>query len=145
MITRVLYMLPLLMVLPTIAGGLFFFAVDEAAGFNFWSAAVAVVTSFAISAWLYFYAITRITRPGREFISAMERLIENKPVDAVKVKNAMAARPDMIEAFEQLQTSFGHVQQQLVDLNKTRTQLEEVVSQKKSKRRYFKRATGGFC
>ena len=130
MITRSLVLLPFLVVLPTIVAGLFFFAVDDPSDFNFWSAAVAVVVSLAVSAGFHFYMVTRVIRPGRAFVESMDRLFDNKPINIEKIEAAMSARPDMMAAFHQLQGRFDHVHQQLVDLNHTRTQLEEVVSQK---------------
>ncbi len=83
--------------------------------------------------------------PGRAFISTMRKLFNNQQVNADDVERSFAGRPDIKEAFEVLRKQFDMIHDQVIELNLTKAQLEDVVQEKRRNEAILKEQREAFA
>ena len=127
---RMLVFLPFLLLVPIIIGVSFSIVTVGVDAVEWWSVGIAAVANLCVAVIIYFFVVNRVIRPGRAFVSAVDVLLNDEGIDKSRLSKEFVARPDIANAFDKIVRQFDHIHNQLVELNTTQKQLEEVVQEK---------------
>ena len=146
MIKKSLIFMPLFVALPTIAAACYayFTGVSDTAHF-LPMLAIGIITSIAVSIFFYVYMLNKVVVPGRTFIATMLKLFNNQQINRDEVDRAFSARPDINETFEVLRKQFEMIHDQVIELNLTKAQLEDVVQEKRRNEAILKEQREAFA
>lgn len=144
MMKRALVFLPFLMLLPVAVGAAISYVLDPQ-NINWTLLSLIGVAALLVSLYFRYYVLWKFVNPAKVFITTMEKLLENQRVDREELKESFASRPDIAEAFEKLLRRFEHIHNQLVELNLTQAQLEDVVQEKRRNEAILKEQREAFA
>lgn len=145
MVRKALIFLPLVMLVPTIASALYAFYTSEGAAINWLPYIVSAIVALAVSAYFYAFMMGKVVIPGRTFIGGMQKLFNNQQIDPGIVRDGFAQRPDLNEAFNELRQQFEMIHDQVIELNLTKAQLEDVVQEKRRNEAILKEQREAFA
>lgn len=138
--------MPFFVLLPTMAAGFFgYFNGGAGEGIFLPMLAVGLISGFAVSIFFYIVMVSKVITPSRTFVVTMQKLFNNQQIKAEDVERNFAARPDIREAFEVLRKQFEMIHDQVIELNLTKAQLEDVVQEKRRNEAILKEQREAFA
>lgn len=146
MVKKSLVFMPLFVALPTVAAAAYAYFTGTSNADSFLPMlAIGLISSIAVSVFFYVFMINKVVVPGRTFISTMQKLFNNQQIISADVDSAFSGRPDIKEAFDVLRKQFDMIHDQVIELNLTKAQLEEVVQEKRRNEAILKEQREAFA
>lgn len=146
MVKKSLAFMPLFVALPTIAMVAYaYFSGASASDAFLPMLAISLISSIAVSVFFYVFMVNKVIIPGRTFISAMQKLFDNQQINPADLESDFAGRPDIKDAFDILRKQFDMIHDQVIELNLTKAQLEEVVQEKRRNEAILKEQREAFA
>lgn len=133
------------MLLPTIVSVLYTFYGSESSHIDWTALMFGAAAAIGVSVYFYIYMVRKVIDPGRAFITVMQRLFNSQPIHPDDVDKSFAARPDMRDTFDLLREQFDMIHDQVIELNLTKAQLEDVVQEKRRNEAILKEQREAFA
>lgn len=137
--------MPIFVLLPTLATVIYTFYASGGAALDWTAVAIGTITAIGVSVFFYSFMVRRTIMPGRNFVSAMQKLFNNQQISEEEVNEGFEGRPDLVEAFDILRRQFDMIHDQVIELNLTKAQLEDVVQEKKRNEAILKEQREAFA
>ncbi len=133
------------MLVPIFVSALYVFYTSGQESIDWLPFGIGALVSLAISVYFYIFMVSRVIMPGRTFIQSMQKLFSNQQLDAGEIRLGFAKRSDLGEAFETLRKQFEMIHDQVIELNLTKAQLEDVVQEKRRNEAILKEQREAFA
>ena len=146
MLKKVLLLVPLVAVLPSVATALYFLlgSRDVSAG-NWMAVAVGAGVGVLAGGLLFYFFLRNSVRPAGSFMKGIREQCEGEPVDFDAVQKDLSSRPDLAEALELLRRQFELAQDKANELKLTKAELEDVVREKRQNEAVLKEQREAFA
>lgn len=146
MVKKSLVFMPLFVALPTIAAAAYaYFSGASTSDFFLPMLAISLICSIAVSVFFYVFMVNKVIIPGRTFIAAMQKLFNSQQINSTELESDFTGRPDIKDAFNELRKQFDMIHDQVIELNLTKAQLEEVVQEKRRNEAILKEQREAFA
>lgn len=145
MVKKALVFIPFFVLLPTIASAMYHFLMGGPGAIDWIAYAVGGSTALVVSLIFYRFMTGMVITPGATLIAAMQKLFNNQQIDPDQVRAGFKNRPDLADAFDVLRRQFEMIHDQVIELNLTKAQLEDVVHEKKRNEAILKEQREAFA
>ena len=145
MLKKALMFMPVLVLLPTVAAAIYSYYFSAGGGIDWLPFIIGAVVSLAVSGYFYRFVTSMIVAPSRTYNAAIQQMFSEQGIDLSDVRHGLALRPDMAAAFDDLYLRFEQIHDQVLELNLTKAQLEDVVQEKRRNEAILKEQREAFA
>ncbi len=144
-VKKALILMPFFVLLPTLVSVLYTFYGNDTANVDWTALGVGGVVAIGVSAYFYSFMVGKVIEPGRAFVNSMQKLFSNQQLHPDEISENFARRPDLADAFDLLRQQYEMIHDQVIELNLTKAQLEDVVQEKRRNEAILKEQREAFA